>query len=325
LDLNQLEPSEKEVVSFLKDTASINAPEDVIVRNHIAYIPCRDGKTLTAVDVKDNKNPKVISTFRDAELAEAMGIDIWENYLFLTSMSNHTLLILDISDPEHIRKISSILIGGAGKTRDRLRKVKFHQGHLYITHSNEGKLYVVDVSIMEKPKVVGEVVTGDGAFNLHINGDYAYVGGCYPGHSLKVIDIKNPQRPILAKTLTNGDKYECLCSYSSAGNFLFAIAFHGFSLVVFDISNPLMAKEIAVLQDDQLAGANRMYLDGSKVFVASAWRDSMVEIDVSNPLKPVISRVVTSHLLNKAYGVTGSMGQIYVVGRDADSLVLIDN
>jgi hypothetical protein len=324
LDLDQLEPSEKGITSFLKDTVAINAPEDVVVHNNLAYMPCRDGGTLTVVDISDGKQPKVISVFKDSDLAEAMGLDIWQNYLFLTSMSNRTLLILDISNPKHIQKISSLAIGGEGKTRDRLRKVKFHEGYLYVTHSNEGKLYVVDINNIKEPKVVGSVATGDGAFNLHIKGNYAYVGGCYPGRTLKVINIEDPLRPFLVQTMTNGDTYECLCSYSSKGNYLFAIAFHGFALAVFDISNPLKVREIAVLQDPRLAGANRMHLDGTSVFVASAWRDSMVEIDVTDPLKPGIKRVVSSHLLNKAYGITSTKDHILVVGRDADSLVLIE-
>lgn len=324
LDVKKITPGEQGITAALKDTMSINAPEDVVVRDNIAYLPCRDGQTLTLVDVKDTKNPRLLSVFKDPELAEAMGLDIHDNYLFLTSMSNRTLLILDISNPKAIRKISSLVIGEDGKTKDRLRKVKYHNGYLFVTHSNEGRLYVVDIQNIQHPKVISSATTGDGAFNLHINGDFAYVGGCYPGRTLKIIDIKDPLHPSLVRTLTNGDTYECLCSYSSKEKYLFAIAFHGFALVVFDISDPAKTKQVAVLQDKRLAGANRMHLEGNKVYVAVAYQDAMVEIDVSSPMSPAITRVVSSHLLNKAYGVTAAGNHVFVVGRDADSVVLIE-
>ncbi len=324
LDVSKISPGEKGIISSVQDTLSLNAPEDVVVRDHIAYIPCRDGHTLTVVDVKDVRQPRILSVFKDADLAEAMGLDIHDNYLFLTSMTNRTLLILDISDPTSVKKISSLAIGEDGKTRDRLRKVKYHDGYLYVTHSNEGRLYVVDIQNIGQPKVVSSVATGDGAFNVLIDKGYAYVGGCYPGRTLKIIDIRDPLHPELVRTLSNGDTYECLCSYSSDGRYLYGIAFHGFALVVFDISDPAKARQVAVLQDQRLAGANRMTREGNKVYVAVAFRDAMVEIDISKPEAPEITRMVSSHLLNKAYGITTWNGRVLVVGRDADSLVLVE-
>ncbi len=323
LKRDQIKPDETNMVGFIRDTLDIDAPEDILIRKDIAYIPCRDGASLTLIDVADPETPKILSTFSDPEISEAMGLDVHNDLLFLTSWTNHTLLILDIKNPKDIKKISSLKIGNEGATRDRLRKVVFRDDYLFLTHSNEGSLYIVDINDPRKPEIISSVATGDGAFNVFLKDNYAYVIGCYPGSSLNVIDITNVHQPTLVQTLKSDSTYSCLCSLSTSGNYLYGIAFTSKTFIVFDVSDPTHTKEVAIIKDERLNGANRLYQHENSIFIATALTDGMVQIDVSDPLQPKITNMVSSHILDKAYGITYNDGLVYVVGRDADSMVII--
>lgn len=322
LDMEKLKPAEDGLVSFLRDTLEINAPEDIVIRNNIAYIPCRDGGSLTLVDVSDPARLRVRQVFRDEDITDAMGLDIHDHYLYLTSMTNRTLLVLDISDPDRITKIAAVQLGADGPNGDRLRKVVYRDNHLFVTHGNSGTLFILDIGDPAKPKVISQVQTGDGAFNVYLKGNYAYVGGC-GGTSLNVIDITDLKNPKLVRTLSSKETYGCLCSFSSTGNYLFAIGYFSKTFVVFDISDPVNTKEVTFIRDARLSGANRLYQHGDQVYIATAWTDGMVQVDVSNPRNPQIVHMVSSHLLDKAYGITYHNGLVYVVGRDADSMVVL--
>jgi photosystem II stability/assembly factor-like uncharacterized protein len=321
LEMAKLKPAELDLVGFLKDSKAINAPEDIMIRNNIAYIPCRDGGSLTLVDVADPANPSIRRVFKDKEITDAMGIDINENYLYLTSMTNRMVLILDIGDPDRIKKIASIQLGVDGPNSDRLRKVVYRDNHLFVTHGNSGTLFILNIDDQANPKLISQVETGDGAFNVFLKGNYAYIGGC-GGTSLNVIDISDLYHPKLVNTLANDKNYRCLCSFSSAGNYLFAIGFFSSTFVVFDISNPVNIKEVALIKDARLNGANRLYQNEDQIYIATALTDGMVQIDVSNPINPKITHMISSQLLDKAYGITYYKDKVYVVGRDANSMVI---
>ncbi len=323
LQLDRIRPAETGVVSYLQDSIALDAPEDITIRDGIAYIPCRDGGSLTLVDVADPKRPRIRQVYWDADITDAMGLDIHENHLYLTSMTNRTLVILDISDPDRIQKVAAVQLGEDGPNIDRLRKVVYRDRHLFITHGNSGTLFILNIDDPKNPRLVSQVQTGDGAFNVYLHGDFAYVGGC-GGTSLKVIDIADLARPKLVNTVQDRDKYSCLCSFSVQGNHLYAIGYFSKSFVVFDISDPANPREVGLIQDDRLNGANRLFRYGDWVYIATALTDGMVQVDVREPTQPRIVHMVASQLLDKAYGITYHNGLVYVVGRDADSLVVLD-
>jgi len=66
-------------------------------------------------------------------------------------------------------------------------------------------------------------------------------------------------------------------------------------------------------------------VSGLYAYVAAPYSDSLVVVDISNPAIPVIrGSVVSSSLLDHAYGVAVSGSYVYVVGHLSDSLVVID-
>jgi hypothetical protein len=231
---------------------------------------------------------------------------------------------LDAKDPRKLKKLFAFTVGTDGRTSDRLRKVVYQNGYLYLTHSSEGKLYIADAHNPARPEIISSVETGDGAFAIFVKGDYAYVGGCFPGSSVKVINIADKKNPKLVSTLFDSTRYACTCSFQSDKNKLVAIAYSSNSLIEFDISNPEKVFETAFLQSDQMYGTNRIVLIGNKAYIINSINDSFVEVDISTSKNPSIDYLVHSWKIKKVYGMSTQNGLLYMVGRDSKYFLVID-
>ena len=315
---------EKGIVGALYDPKELDEPEDVLIDGKYAYVPCRVGNNLAVIDISNPRKPVIAASFRDPELVDAMGVTKHGDYIYVASFTNHTCLVLDAKDPRHLKKLYSFVVGGEGRTTDRFRKVVYHDGYLYMTHSSEGRLYIADASDPAKPFIVGSVATEDGAFAVFIKGNYAYVGGCFPGRSLKVIDVTDKKAPKLVNTLADSVRYACTCSFQSDGNYLGAIAYTSNSIIVFDITNPAKPVEAGFLQSDQINGTNRLSLIGKKAYIINSINDCLAEVDLSRPGKPVLDFVAPSWKLKKVYGMTADKGLLYMAGRDSKYFLVVD-
>jgi hypothetical protein len=322
---NLIKSIESGLMGFLTDFTELDEPEDVLIDGKFAYVPCRVGNNLAVMDISNPKMPFLAYSFRDPELIDAMGVAKHGQYLYLTSMSNHKCLVLDTTDPTNLKKVKSFVVGGEESSSSRvLRKVVFYRDYLYLTDSREGTLYIADAHKPESPVIISRVETGDGAFAVLVKDNYAYVGGCFPGSSLIVIDVGDKIHPKVVEILKDTEKYDCLCSFQNTGNNLYAVAYSSNSFIQFDINDPLNIKEKEFLQNNQLNGPNRLILMGNRAYVINAISDSFIELDIGNNIKPKINYIVYSRLLEKAYGITSNDNLLYIVGRDSKSFLIID-
>lgn len=312
------------LVGALYSPKELDEPEDVLVDGNYAYVPCRGSNNLAVIDISNPAKPRLASSFRDPELLDAMGVSKHGKYVYIASFSNHKCIVVDASDPSNLKKIFSFTVGSDGSTIDRLRKVVYHEGYLYLTHSNEGRLYIADAKNPANPKLISSIATGDGAFAVFIEGNYAYVGGCFPGSSVKVIDVKNKKQPKLITTLADTVRYKCTCSFQTENNKLVSIAYSSNSLAVFDLKNPAKPVEAGLIQSDQIYGPNRLSLIGKKAYIINSVNDCLAQIDISIPSKPVLDFVAPSWKLKKVYGMTAAHGLLYMAGRDSRYFLIVD-
>ncbi|MBP6855670.1 MAG: DUF2341 domain-containing protein [Candidatus Pacebacteria bacterium] len=318
-------PGTSSIVGSATSATYLNRPEDVLVDGNYAYIPSRAGGNLSVYNVSNPNSPAFVSSFTDADLTEAMGVAKNGNTVYLTSWHNHKLLILDATDPSNITKISSIEIGTTegGGDPDELRKVFYLDGYAYVTHSHDQKLYIVDVSNPVSPSITGSVATGDGAFAVFVKGNYAYVGGCFVGSSLKVIDVSNKTSPSVVKTLSSAN-YSCTAGFANSGNDLYAVYYSTNNFVTFDITDPPNTSQKGILNSASLNYPNRLVVNGTTAYVASAVGDAIVSVNISDSTNPALGTVKSDTLLDGAYGVTYSNNKVFAVGRNANSLVVYD-
>lgn len=316
------EAFQKAIVGQVTDYFELNEPEDILFDGDYAYVPCRVGHNLAVVDISKTEEPKIVESFRDKDLQEAMGVAQHGRYLYVTSMINQMCLVIDASDPRNLKKIYSFQVGGVNKYQKRLRKVVYEDGYLYFSHDGEGALYIADARNPEKPEIISNLQMGNGAFAVKIHGDVAYVGGCVGSNALKVIDISDKKNPVLIQNIEDTPKYSCICDFEIVGDVLHAISYGSNAYMQFDISNPGQIKEIAWFQSDKLNGPNRFVLMNGKVYMINSINDSVAELNIDGEIS--IARINSSRLLQKAYGLNHIDGLLYITSRDAMNFVILD-
>ena len=316
--------------AHLVDFQNLNEPEDVLLNNGYAYVPCRDGNNVAVVDISKPESPSIVASIQHPDMLDVFGVSIEDNYFYAVSMSNQKLIIVDISKPEKPELISTLTIGGKGdfnKNYDsyhtRLRKVTVKNGYAYVTHSNEGRLYIVDVKDARNPKILSHLETTDGGFAVFIDGDYAYLGGCGPGDSVIVADISDKNNPKILKRIYDEKKLSCTCDFSKKGAYLFATGYGDDTFLTFDISSPENIKLVSVFTHPNMIGPGRLVIKSDEAFVINSKNDSMCSIDISNPKSPKINYFVSDRLIDRTYGIDHDGEFIYLVGREAKSFVVL--
>lgn len=309
-------------VSVLTDYLNLNEPEDVLIDGDYAYVPSRVGQNLAVINISNPKEPKIVESFKDIDLKEAMGLTKNGDYIYLTSMANEMCLVIDASDPENLKKIYSFTVGGVNKYPNRLRKVNYKDDYLYFTHDGEGALYIADAKDPKRPEIISNIKFGKGAFAIIIKDNTAYVGGCVGSNELSLIDISDKRNPKLIQTISDSTKYKCICDFEITNDTLHAISYGSNAYIQFDISNPNQIKEIRMFQSDKLNGPGRFVLMNNKVYIINSINNSVAELSIGSEIN--ISKIVSSKLFLKAYGLNQKDGLLYISNRDAMNFVVLD-
>ena len=104
------------------------------------------------------------------------------------------------------------------------------QGQFMYVATNNG-LTVVDMSTPASPFIRGSVTTTSVNMGVRIRGQYAYLASF--GGGLRVVDISNPDAPVIVATRAAGYAYEV----GFKDNIAYVISFAG-EVFVYDITNP---------------------------------------------------------------------------------------
>lgn len=326
LTRNLIERVEGVVIDFKE----INEPEDILMHEDFAYIPCRDGNNVTIIDVRNPEKPVLANSLRHPELLDAFSVSIEGDYLYTVSMSNQKLIIADISDPYTPKVIKTLEIGGKGSYNPlydsyhtRLRKVFVKNDIAYVTHSNEARLYIVDVKEPANPKILSYLDTEDGGFAVLVEGDYAYLGGCFPGASVIVADIRDKKSPKIVKSIYDDKNLQCTCDFKIHQDYLFATGYTNSTFLVFDISTPAETELVSILRHPQMKGPGRLAIHGNTAYVINSSNDSVAAIDIRQPSNPIVNYFYTNRIIQKTYGVATDDNYLYLAGRDAKSFVVV--
>ncbi|MCL6106455.1 MAG: hypothetical protein M1309_03780 [Actinobacteria bacterium] len=151
---------------------------------------------------------------------------------------------------------------------------------------------------------------------LSVRGNHAYVVG---GDHLSVIDISDPQAPVMESYLT--DVFGRLSG--AFGIFIrgdYAYVSTGYQagsdrLTVIDISDPSAPRIISSVQDHtNLDGALHVYVSGNYAFVTAPHKNRMSVVDVADPQNPkVVGSVKDDSKLFAADGIWIAGNIAYVV------------
>lgn len=176
------------------------------------------------------------------------------------------------------------------------------------------------------PTVRGSI-QNTGAFestrDIVVGGQYAYMPG-FSADSINVIDITDPDAPVIIGTVSDGSDLQNVSGVFYEGNHVYARSNNRFTII--DVSVPDTPTIVGVLQNNaSLTGDGFIYVAGRYAYVTAFADDAITIIDISDPTTPVLKGVLQDATnLNQCSGIHVVGNYAYVASIDSDSLSVID-
>ncbi len=320
-----------EIIGSLVDIEALDEPEDIIVHNGFAYIPCRDGNNVAIIDYREPSKPLVVYNLRDEDILDAFSVAVDKNLLYVLSMTNAVVSVFDITAPQNPVKLASIKVGGEGSylkhyrsNYTRLRKIIVKDGYAYVTHSSESKVYILDVREPANPAIISSFHTGDGAFAALVQGDILYLAGYGPGSSLITVDVKDKSKPVITSKIFDAIKLKGTCALAIRNNYIYVTAYNAETVWSFDISDPLHPKPVQMIDDPSMKGPGRIAFYNDKAFVLNSVNHSVAVIHTQRDGTMRIESFLQHPLLKRVYGIAIDKNMLLLAGREAKSFIILD-
>lgn len=281
---------------------------DTKVQGNLAFVSGSE-HVLMCFDVSNPAQPQLLSFARHED---DVAIDMfYGNYGKLLLMNNYayfyvennTVAVFDISNPNAISFVADITALLGFDHRSML------VGNLLYIAGNADDLAIWDVSTPLSPQLLGSYVFPDYVFDVEVVGNYAYVshwiGQSTYGFSLSVLDISNPQSPVLVTTINClGDQIYYYNGY------LYVFWTAGSQITVFNCSNPTApVYETSVeipYQSTNIEGlieGGFLYLNCEEIIVESRGSSAIIRFDLSNPALPVALENVSGSIIGGCFDV----------------------
>lgn len=324
-------PLQQATLGMVSHVKEINEPEDIVIHNKFAYIPCRDGNNVAIIDYRNPDNPVLAHSLRDQDILDAFSVAIKDHYLYVLSMTNCRISTYDISDPYHPVKLSAITVGGEGSFLEhyqsnytRLRKIWIDGDYAYVTHSSESKVYILDIHNPAKPAILSSFHTRDGAFAALTKGNVLYLAGYGPGSSLITVDIRDKHNPVITDRVYDPVLLKGTCALAIDGNHLFVVAYNANTFWSLDISDPLHPQVRSHISDTDMQGPGRIAIWKKMAFVLNSSNHSVAIIDISKPDNPSLARYFQDPLLRRVYGIAIDGDMLLLASREANNFIVLD-
>ncbi|GAA4442127.1 hypothetical protein GCM10023091_28370 [Ravibacter arvi] len=318
------------IEGHLIDTDALNEPEDIVINNGFAYIPCRDGNNVAVIDYRNPSQPVLACNLGDKDILDAFSVAISGDYLYVLSMTNHTVSVFRVTDPYRPVKITALTVGGKGgylphyrSDYTRLRKIIIAEGYAYITHSSESKVYILDIRDPQKPKIISSFHTGDGAFAALVHKDVLYLAGYGPGSSVITVDISDKMKPVITARVYDPVELKGTCALAIRDNRLYVTAYNAGTVWSLDITDPLNPAVMEKIRDKDMRGPGRIAFHGDLGFVLNSINSSVALLDVGED-KMRLKGFLQHPLLKRVYGIAIDNDRLLLAGREAKSFVVID-
>jgi len=283
---------------YVLDVTIPTSPDSVIVLNtddagcfniQGNYLYLADGSVgFKVVDINDPTLPNIRGLYD----VGGYNMDVYaSDSLLFAAQGYRGLSILDISIPNPPTEITNF---------DMENATALHGSGDYIYVVGNGKLYIIDVSYLYSPQIVG-VVDWGWIRGISVYDNYAYVVG---GVNLAIFDISDPSFPILIGELDNlpGPTYDVFVS----GNYAY-LSNGPNGLRIVNISDPSYPWEEGYFEN--VNNIYAVYVLGNYAYLPDRPDDSLRIVDVSNASAPF---QVSSIYIDEARDVHVSGDYAYV-------------
>jgi plastocyanin len=288
---NPMDPSPVSEIGFGSSLSAIAAKDNYI------YIASSTGNWIKIINASTPTSPTVIATITDGgstvntysytKLGGINALKIVENYLYAHAGADHTITVIDITNPTSpiLRcEFTDNTHLGTPTTIQGPNSLSIEGNYLY-TINTGSKVSIINISNPAALSYVTEITSVTASPSaLTVKNNYLYVAG-YSGNSLQIYDVSNPSNPILVKTLSD----------SSNGNYL--------------------------------SGLTSITIQGFYAYVSSSTESAVSIINIQSPAEAYIVKELKNGLENitfsDPYGVEISNNVLYVADHNGKSLHLI--
>ena len=135
-----------------------------------------------------------------------------------------------------------------------------HDGYVYLANPKVG-LEVIDVTVPSSPQKISTVQGTHGAWDIHLQDEFAYVGCHYAG--IRILDLSDSEAPEVIGRFDDDDGGEALGVW---GDHEYLFVADNYRIEVLDITDPTHPFEIG--EYENVNGAHDFYVDGTLVYVA---------------------------------------------------------
>lgn len=311
------------ITGTVNNSSILNKPRGVDTQNGIAYVGATDH--LTAVNISDKSNPKVLSTLKDASnLGVSVGVLVDGNYAYVVDQSSDKVTVVDVSSPSNMNVVATV----SGSNFNSPRRVVKKEDYLYVTAFSSDTVNIIDVSDPESPNVIGSVTDTsklDGARRASVKGNYAYVAASNTNR-LTVLDITDRTNPHIVGSVQDASLLADGHQVRIANDIAYVSATGTNRLTAVDISDKSTPKIVSSVQDNtklndtmSLAARQDHY-----AYVAASGTDRITTVDISDPSNMVIKESgKDTSAFDNPDTVTEKDGYAYVTGINSHSLTVI--
>ncbi len=187
--------------------------------------------------------------------------------------------------------------------------------YAYVTDDSGDKLWIVDISIKQKPVKVKEVALNPDPYNVFVSGGYAYIANGADG--LQIVNVTNP-----ASAYKVGSGYATPGSAADvhvAGSYAY-VADTGGGLQIVDVADPGDPRFFA---SGNAASSEAVHVSGNHVFVADGHPGIKI-FNVGDPENPSAPGTPASYDPGYAHDVYVSGDYAFIAGGSSYGIIILD-
>lgn len=276
-------------------------------------------------------NPPVVPTSVTGLLEEGNAMDgvrdvaVSGNYVYGAAYSANTLAVLDNTDTVNLSFLSEV--GSSSQGQSGPWGIDVAGDYAYLASRWSDSLTIVDVSTPSAPVITGTYAHStylDGAKDVVVSGNYAYLVHNDVSGYFTVIDVTNKSAPTLAETYNSSAQYAN--HFTVDGNYAYLPGNNVDHLEIVDISTPTNVFQAGIITDNTwLDGARSVAISGNYAFVTARVCDCVTTVDISNKASPsIVGYVQDSVLLNGVEDIVISGIYAFVTVTPEDRITVID-
>ncbi len=298
-----------------------NSATDLDVLNKIVFMSASAASKAKPdfyiIDATDGQNPVVIS-----ELSTGYGlnsIDVSGDFAYVAHNNANIshLQVINVSDIYDPSLASSFYFDDAGEAL-----IVFYSDDRVYIGTDDGGLYVVDVSSPYSPRLLGNLSIGASVNSIYIKDNKAYIATSISNQELVVVDVSNPASMLVTHTFdVSGAIAEGRSVYIYGQTLYLGLDGGGWDeLQILNISDLNNIQTIGTA--DIGADLNDLRIRGRLVFLATSLSNNEFQVwDISDPTTPSLSS--SFNFPQVATGIDYEDNLVYISVRSNNALRII--